>query len=145
MGIDRPAPAQSRAPQPLSGRARAALQQHQRRVSLLEKDMLGADRMLAGALSACDAPSQLEMLGQYLETVQELRVSLQRLEAFLLQRLTEPTPPAHGAGNGSATRSGSGNGSACVTEIGNGNGHGAPSAVPQPYVTSAATQQSSHE
>jgi hypothetical protein len=72
---------------PLSGRARVALQQHQRRVSLLQREMQGVDRVLAGALTACDGPSQHEMLGAYLEAVQELRVSLQRLEGFLMQRL----------------------------------------------------------
>ena len=73
---------------PLSARARISLQQHQRRVTLLLRDLQGADRVLAGALTACDAPSQREMLGAYLDAVQELRVGLQRLEAFLLQRLT---------------------------------------------------------
>jgi len=81
---------------PLSGRARVALQQHQRRVALLLREMQGTDRVLAGALTACDGASQHEMLGAYLEAVQELRVSLQRLEAFLIQRLvgrgTEPEP-----------------------------------------------------
>jgi len=74
----------------LSGRARTALQQHQRRVAVLEKDLQGVDRILAGALTACDGASQQEMLSAYLEAVQELRVSLQRLEAFLLQRLVDP-------------------------------------------------------
>ena len=73
---------------PLSARARIALQQHQRRVTVLLRDVQGTDRVLAGALTACDAASQREMLGAYLEAVQELRVGLQRLEAFLLQRLT---------------------------------------------------------
>ena len=72
---------------PLSGRARAALQQHQRRVSLLQRELQGIDRVLAGALTACDGASQHEMLGAYLEAVQELRVCLQRLEGFLMQRL----------------------------------------------------------
>lgn len=74
----------------LSGRARAALQQQQRRIALLERELHGADRILAGALTAGDGNSQQEMLGAYLEAVQELRVSLQRLEAFLLQRLVDP-------------------------------------------------------
>ena len=78
------------APRSLSGRARTVLLRHQRSVSLLERDLQGADRMLAGALTACDAASQQEMLSAYLEAVQELRVGLQRLEAFLLQRLIEP-------------------------------------------------------
>ncbi len=72
---------------PLSGRARVALQQHQRRVALLQRDLVGVDRVLAGALTACDGASQHEMLGAYLEAVQELRVGLQRLEGFLMQRL----------------------------------------------------------
>jgi hypothetical protein len=81
---------------PLSGRARAALLQHQRRVAQLQREVQVVDRVLAGALTACDGPSQHEMLGAYLEAVQELRVSLQRLEGFLLQRLAgraaEPEP-----------------------------------------------------
>jgi hypothetical protein len=83
-----------------SGRARATLQQHQRRITLLERDLQHADRVLAGALTACDGPSQYEMLGAYLEAAQELRVSLQRLETFLLQRLAEPNgyvPPTASA------------------------------------------------
>jgi hypothetical protein len=71
----------------LSGRARAALQQHQRRVEVLQRELHGVDRVLSGALTACDGASQNEMLGAYLEAVQELRVSLQRLEGFLMQRL----------------------------------------------------------
>lgn len=91
MGIDRSDTAAFVAPhRMLSGRARSALQQHQRRVAVLERDLHGVDRILAGALSACDGSSQQEMLGAYLEAVQELRVSLQRLEAFLLQRLVDP-------------------------------------------------------
>ena len=73
-----------------SGRARAALQQHQRRVTLLEREFHAADRVLSGALTACDGASQYEMLSAYLEAAQELRVSLQRLESFLLQRLGDP-------------------------------------------------------
>lgn len=83
--------ARSRAPSvtaPLSGRARAALSQHQRRVAVLQRDLQSADRVLAGALTACDGSSQADMLGGYLEAVQELRVSLERLEGFLMQRLT---------------------------------------------------------
>jgi len=82
------APAVTSTISPLSARARIALQQHQRRVTVLLRDLQGTDRVLAGALTACDAASQREMLGAYLEAVQELRVGLQRLEAFLLQRLT---------------------------------------------------------
>jgi hypothetical protein len=71
----------------LSGRARTALQQHQRRVAVLQRELHGVDRVLSGALTACDGASQREMLAAYLEAVQELRVSLQRLEGFLMQRL----------------------------------------------------------
>ena len=42
------------------------------------------------AVSACDALTQRESVENYLETIQELRVSLQRLEAFVLQKLTRP-------------------------------------------------------
>jgi hypothetical protein len=88
MGIDRSDLARGPEGVPaLSGRARTALQQHQRRVAVLQRELHGADRVLSGALTACDGPSQREMLGAYLEAVQELRVSLQRLEAFLMQRL----------------------------------------------------------
>jgi hypothetical protein len=88
MAIEAGAP--PRAPSataPLSGRARAALSQHQHRVAVLQRDLQSADRVLAGALSACDGSSQADMLGSYLEAVQELRVSLERLEGFLMQRL----------------------------------------------------------
>jgi hypothetical protein len=81
-----------------SGRARAALQQHQRRITLLERDFHHADRVLSGALTACDGPSQYEMLSAYLEAAQELRVSLQRLESFLLQRLVDPVGYVPAAG-----------------------------------------------
>jgi hypothetical protein len=88
MGIDRSEPAGgSREVAALSGRARTALQQQQRRVAVLQRELQGVDRVLSGALTACDAASQHEMLGAYLEAVQELRVSLQRLEGFLIQRL----------------------------------------------------------
>lgn len=88
MGIDSLESTRVRVPAPvLSGRARAALQQHQRRVTELQRDVQAADRVLSGALTACDGHSQREMLSTYLEAVQELRVSLQRLEGFLLQRL----------------------------------------------------------
>ncbi len=88
MGIDRSAPPRGEdGPVALSGRARTALLQHQRRVSVLHRELQGVDRVLSGALTACDGASQHEMLGAYLEAVQELRVSLQRLEAFLMQRL----------------------------------------------------------
>lgn len=72
---------------PLSGRARVALLQLQRKVTEMDREMRAADRVLAGALSAGDGATQTEMLGTYLETVQELRVCLQRLEAFLISRV----------------------------------------------------------
>jgi hypothetical protein len=72
---------------PLSGRARTALLQLQRRVTEREREMKAADRVLSGALSAASVDTQTEMLETYLETVQELRVSLQRLEAFLISRV----------------------------------------------------------
>lgn len=74
----------------LSGRGKAALARHQREVSGRMREMQGSDRVLSGALAACDAGTQRETVESYLESVQELRVSLQRLEAFLLQRLTRP-------------------------------------------------------
>jgi hypothetical protein len=73
---------------PLSGRALTALMQHQRRLDKLLRELQTSDRMLAGALAGCDAPSQTEMLANYLENVQEVRVAVQRLEAFLLSRLS---------------------------------------------------------
>ena len=72
---------------PLSGRARTALLQLQRRATELDREMRAADRVLAGALSAGTGETQTEMLGAYLESVQELRVCLQRLEAFLMSRV----------------------------------------------------------
>jgi hypothetical protein len=97
MGIERSGLSREpRAIPALSGRARNALQQHQRRVAVLQRELHDVDRVLAGALTACDGATQLEMLGAYLEAVQELRVSLQRLEGFLIQRLVsqgaEPEP-----------------------------------------------------
>jgi len=72
---------------PLSGRARTALLQLQRRFTELEREMRAADRVLSGALSAGSPQAQTEMLETYLESVQELRVCLQRLEAFLISRV----------------------------------------------------------
>ncbi len=72
---------------PLSGRARTALLQLQRRFTELEREMRAADRVLSGALSAGSPQTQIEMLETYLETVQEMRVCLQRLEAFLISRV----------------------------------------------------------
>jgi hypothetical protein len=77
----------------LSGRARAALAQHQYRVAVQQREMHCADRVLSGALAACDAAAQRESLAVYSASVQELRVAVQRLEYFLLRRLTDP--PGH--------------------------------------------------
>lgn len=74
----------------LSERAKTALARHQRDVSTQLRELQTIDRVLSGALSACEASAQREVVESYLETVQELRVSLQRLEGFLLQKLTQP-------------------------------------------------------
>jgi ubiquinone biosynthesis protein UbiJ len=79
---------------PLSGRAQTALQQHQRGIAQLQRNLQSVDRVLSGALTACDAHSQNEMLSTYLESVQELRVALERLEGFLMQRLSKTVPSA---------------------------------------------------
>ncbi len=76
----------------LSARGRVALARHQREVLTQIREMQTVDRVLNGALSACDAATQRESVENYLETVQELRVSLQRLEGFLLQKLLRPLP-----------------------------------------------------
>ena len=76
----------------LSARGRVALARHQREVLTQMREMQSVDRVLNGALSACDAATQRESVENYLETVQELRVSLQRLEGFLLQKLLRPLP-----------------------------------------------------
>ena len=83
-------PSKQRAARPaaLSGRATAALMQHQRHLAKSLRELNAADRTLAGALAACDAPGQLEMLANYLETVQEARAVMQRLEGFLLTRIS---------------------------------------------------------
>jgi hypothetical protein len=73
----------------LSGRARAALLQLQRRLTELQRDVTAADRVLAGALTAGDTSTQTEMLAAYLEAIQEMRVGVQRLEAFLLSRVVQ--------------------------------------------------------
>ncbi len=74
----------------LSERGKIALARHQRDVTTQLKQLHAVDRVLSGALSACDATTQAETFESYLETVQELRVSLQRLEGFLLQKLIQP-------------------------------------------------------
>ena len=77
----------------LSGRAKNAMLQLQRRVTEREREMRSADRVLTGALSAASMDAQTEMLETYLETVQELRVSLQRLEDFLMSRVLPDREP----------------------------------------------------
>jgi len=52
--------------------------------------MQSADRIVIGALRAWDESGQRESMATYLEAVQELRVALQRLEGFLVQRLSRP-------------------------------------------------------
>ena len=74
----------------LSARARTALSRHQREVVNNLRELQAVERVLSGALSACDAITHRESVETYLETIQELRVSLQRLEAFVLQKLTRP-------------------------------------------------------
>ncbi len=65
----------------LSGRAQLKLMRHQYRVANQASNLRAVERVLVGSLAACDARTQAEMLGTYLESVQELRVQLQRLEA----------------------------------------------------------------
>lgn len=65
----------------LSGRAQLKLMRHQYRVASQASAVRSAERVLVGSLAACDARTQAEMLGTYLEAVHELRVQLQRLEA----------------------------------------------------------------
>src|ERR1700682_586801 len=84
----------------LSGRGRAALDRHQRQVTLGIRDLQAADRVVTGALLACDASGQRESVATYLEAVQALRVAVERLEGFLRQRLAGPD--AEGAAAGGA-------------------------------------------
>jgi hypothetical protein len=72
----------------LSARGRTALNRHQRQVTLCLRDVQSADRVVLGALTACDASGQRESIETYLEAVQELRVALERLEGFLLHYLS---------------------------------------------------------
>lgn len=74
----------------LSARGRAALARQQREIVNQLRELQTVDRVLSGALSACDSTTQRESFENYLEAVQELRVSLQRLESFLLQKLLKP-------------------------------------------------------
>ena len=71
----------------MSGRTRTALMRQQNQLSGQVTTLRAADRMLSGALAACDPVTQHEMLSGYLETLQEVRVSLQRLEGFAAKRL----------------------------------------------------------
>jgi hypothetical protein len=75
--------------EPLSARSRVALAKHQRQVSVQLRELGAADRVLSGALAACDGAGQRETLEAYFDAVQELRVSVQRLEDFLLQRVSQ--------------------------------------------------------
>jgi len=93
MATDRTTPLRETPALTLSGRARTSLQQYQRRIDLQQRELQRVERVLSGALTACDASSQHEMLASYLEALQELRVSLQRLEGFLMQRLGTPALP----------------------------------------------------
>ena len=74
----------------LSGRASATLARHQHQLALRQREAQAADRVLSGALAACDAAAQRESLAVYLESVQELHVAVQRLECFLLRRVADP-------------------------------------------------------
>ncbi len=75
----------------LSARAKTALSRHQREVVTHIRELQASDRVLSGALSACDAATQRESMENHLEAAQELRVALQRLEAFVLQKLVGPS------------------------------------------------------
>jgi hypothetical protein len=68
---------------PLSGRARTKLLRYQQSISTQSQALRTSDRILAGTLAACDAATQCDVLAAHLEYVQELRVSLHRLDAFL--------------------------------------------------------------
>lgn len=83
----------------LSGRARSALMRHQHQLATRAQTVRTIDRVLSGALSACAADAQREMLADYFEAVQELRVSMQRLETLLDARLRrfEPADAMHAA------------------------------------------------
>jgi len=71
----------------ISGRARAQLMRHQQHLGADVQALRTSDLVLSGALAACDEATQREILASYLECLQELRVSLQRLEAFLTTRI----------------------------------------------------------
>lgn len=84
----------------LSGRSRTALMRHQHRLSTQATQVRRAERVLTGTLAACDRLTQKEMIATFLETVQELSASLQRVETFLASRIggLAPQPPAASAG-----------------------------------------------
>jgi hypothetical protein len=71
----------------LSGRARTKLLRHQQQVSTNSQALRASDRMLAGTLAACDVATQCDALAAHLECVQELQVTLHRLDAFLSSRI----------------------------------------------------------
>jgi hypothetical protein len=78
----------------LSGRARSAVMRHQHQLATCTHSLRRLDRVLAGTLVACDPGTQHEMLASYFEALQELRVSIQRLESFLDVRLARAFPGA---------------------------------------------------
>lgn len=71
----------------MSGRTRSALLRQQNQLCSQVNTLRSADRVLSGALAACDPVTQHEMLSAYLESVQEVRVALQRIEGFAAKRL----------------------------------------------------------
>lgn len=71
----------------LSGRARAKLMRCQQQVIAHVSALRTSDRMLAGTMAACDASTQCDALAAHLECVQELQVSLHRLDVFLTSRV----------------------------------------------------------
>ena len=71
----------------LSGRTRAKLLRYQQRVGAQVSALNASDRMFSGTLAACDPATQCDALAAHLECVQELQVSLHRLDAFLASRV----------------------------------------------------------
>lgn len=75
----------------LSGRARSALMRYQHQLAMQAQSLRTIDRVLSGTLAACDGHTQREMLANYFEAVQELRVSMQRCETFVNARVAAGT------------------------------------------------------
>jgi hypothetical protein len=73
---------------------------HQHQLASQAQSLRTIDRVLSGALAACDGHAQHEMLGSYFEAVQELRVSMQRFETFLDARVAPATNVRKPALNG---------------------------------------------